>query len=54
MKTLKEILNELREIKKVLQTIASSLEHEEIQIDISEFAESVSHSFTSRSFDKKL
>ena len=28
MKTLKEILHELKEIKKVLQTIASSLEQE--------------------------
>lgn len=51
MKTLKEILNELREIKKVLQTIASSLEREK-SINLDKLAEGLAQSFSSRTLVK--
>ena len=53
MKTLKEILNELREIKKVLQTIASSLEFKK-NLDLDHAVEELSQSVRSSTLVKTL
>lgn len=53
MKTLKEILNELREIKKTLQTIASSLEREK-NLDLDQAVEELAQSVRSSTLVKTL
>lgn len=53
MKTLKEILNELREIKKALQTIASSLEREK-SLDLDQAVEELAQSVRSSTLVKTL
>ena len=53
MKTLKEILHELKEIKKVLKTIASSLEFNK-SLDLDQAVEELAQSVRSSTLVKTL